>query len=88
MRRSMRDAGATRQKVLFGIDKLELLVADLAVELLRLIQRGSPTVQHTDDTFHVKRLKEHVLWVSENSDSSFELGEQDTEVDHETPLEP
>lgn len=74
MRRSLQDVRAGRQRVLFGVDKLEMLVADLAVELLRLVSvvgAGNDGVE----TAHMKRLREHILWLAENSDSQFELGE-------------
>lgn len=73
MRKSIQDVRAGRQKVLFGVDKLEMLVADLAVELLRLVHvvgAGNNVVE----TAHMKRLREHILWLAENSDSQFELG--------------
>lgn len=86
MRRSVRDVAALKQRTLFGVDKLELLVADVAVELLRLrdfvLQMEELPTHVSRETTHVKRLKAHIESVCDLVDSQFEL---DTEVEHAPP---
>jgi len=67
MRRSIRDAAAERQRELFGVDKLERLIGDMASELVRVIQRVDGLCVHLDtefsarETAHLERVKAWLL---------------------------
>jgi len=61
-----RDVANKRQRVLFGVDALERHVADLTVELLRLIPSSSVTA-------HVTRMRAYIEEYQEHQRSDFEL---------------
>lgn len=86
MRRGPGDVGAKRQRVLFGVDRLERHVADLTVELLRLVRARDDVSRETQcETAHVKRLKSWLELYLELQRSDFELGELTKEVSDGTP---
>lgn len=82
MRNGPREVQAKRQRVLFGVDRLERHVADLTVELLRLVQGSSVPHDVSRETTHVKRLKSWLELYTELQRSDFELdgGDEKTEV--------
>lgn len=77
MRKGPRDVKNERQRALFGVDRLERHVADLTVELLRLV--GSDVSR---ETAHTKRLRTWLELYTELQRSDFELdgGSEITEV--------
>jgi len=82
MRNGPRDVQARRQRALFGVDRLERHVADLTVELLRLVQGSSVEHDVSRETAHVKRLRSWLELYTEFQRSDFELSglEDKTEV--------
>lgn len=78
MRKGPRDIANERQRVLFGVDRLERHVADLTVELLRLVRAQDVP----RETAHVKRLCTWLELYTELQRSDFELSglEEKTEV--------
>lgn len=85
-RRGPQDVGAQRQRALFGVDRLERHVADITVELLRLV--GSDVSR---ETAHTKRMRSWLELYTELQRSDFELSgpdtERNTEVSNGTPQE-
>jgi len=72
MRKGPRDVGAERQRALFGVDRLERHVADITVELLRLVRAGEVR-DVSRETAHVKRLCSWLELYTELQRSDFEL---------------
>lgn len=81
MRKGPRDVATLRQRALFGVDRLERHVADITVELLRLVKEGEPR-DVSRETAHVKRLCSWLELYTELQRSDFELdgGSEITEV--------
>lgn len=83
MRKGPRDVRNERQRALFGVDRLERHVADITVEVLRLVL-ARDGVEHdvSRETQHVKRMKSWLELYQELQRSDFELSglEEKTEV--------
>jgi len=74
MRKGPREVATERQRALFGVDRLERHVADITVELLRLVDGLSGEVTDVSrETAHVKRLKSWLELYTELQRSDFEL---------------
>jgi len=81
MRKGPRDVANKRQRVLFGVDRLERHVADLTVELLRLIEDSSVEHNVSRETAHVKRLRSWLELYTELQRSDFELDGLDAKTE-------
>lgn len=73
MRKGPGDVNARRQRALFGVDRLERHVADITVELLRLLSGSSDGNSVSRETAHVKRLRSWLELYTEFQRSDFEL---------------
>jgi len=78
MRKGPRDIANQRQRALFGVDRLERHVADLTVELLRVVRAQDVS----RETAHVKRMCTWLELYTELQRSDFEFDglEEKTEV--------
>jgi len=89
MRRSQRDVLVDRQRTLFGVDRLERMVADMGVELLRMhTQCVALGVSRETHSAHIERIKAWLLLYTEIQRSDFELGADEKageEVSNATP---
>jgi len=80
MRRGPKDMQNDRQRALFGVDRLERHVADLTVELLRLVRARVCETDVSRETAHVKRLCTWLEMYTELQRSDFEIPEEVSDV--------
>lgn len=78
-RRSLREVALERQRTLFGVDRMERVLGDVIVELIRVSQQCE-TLDVSRETplpnsVHMLRLKGWLVQYTEMQRSEFELGE-------------
>lgn len=77
MRRGPNDVYGARQRTLFGVDRLERLVADMVSEVLRLIAERDARLGVSHETAHTQRMKSWLIQYIELQRSDFELGDEE-----------
>lgn len=69
MRHGLRDVQAARQRGMFGVDKLERLVFDIANELLRCARKAE-----IEENVHLTRIASELLEYVDAQGSDWEIG--------------
>lgn len=77
MRRGPNDVYGARQRTLFGVDRLERLVADMVSEMLCLIAERDTRLGVSRETAHTQRMKSWLIQYIELQRSDFELGNEE-----------